>query len=251
MPLTCVLTMISVRRRRKSSSVWLEERIERRSERSRSELPSDSDEVIVIEESSPPRHGRREYRRGRPYRSPRSTSHSMFAGLFSLFGLHSESDTVVVERYSRRRDPPRRYQTGWFGGRQRRRSETIIIEEHNPRRRSTSSIRRWYGDDERRYAPKRTNWLPWNWFKKTPALARWSREIRVENEPGPTGLKRISLITPLFKLFGITKRTSEEGAPDSSSYISYEYGSGTNSHVSSSVRGSDARSRHTHRSRRS
>jgi hypothetical protein len=252
MPFAYVLRMISVRR-----TVWFEEVRERRSERKRSESLSDSDEEIVIEISSPPRHGRREYRRGRSYRSSSSKSHSMFAGLFSLFRLNSKSDTVV-ERYSRRRSgPPRRYQTGWFGGRQRRRTETMIIEEHNPRRRSTSSIRRWYGDDERRPAPERRNWLPWSWSKKTPAPARRSREIRVENDSGPTGLNRIyawfisHLITALLKLFGITKQTSAERASDSSSSFSYEYGSGTNSHVSNSARDSDARSRRTHRSRRS
>lgn len=252
-----VVQAIIVKRKRRSRSPWSESGRERRSERSRSESPSDSDEVIIIEESSPPRQRRREYRPGRAYRSPRPASHSMFAGLFSLFGLHSKTETVVVERYSRRRsDPPRTYQT-WFGGRQRRQTERVIIEERYSRRGSTSSGRRWYGDDERRSTPERRNWLPWNWFKKTPVPARRSREIWVESERRPTGLKDIyawfiaHLITPLLKLFGVTKRTSEERASDSSSYFSYEYPSGTNSHASSSVRRSDARSRHTRRSRRS
>uniref|UniRef100_A0A093V039 Ankyrin repeat domain-containing protein 50 n=1 Tax=Talaromyces marneffei PM1 TaxID=1077442 RepID=A0A093V039_TALMA len=253
-PFVIVLAMISISPGRSRSSTWFEEERAQRW----SESLSDTDEVIVIEESSPPRRGRREYRRGRPYRSSKPTSNSVFAGLFLLLGLHSKPSTVVVERYLRpTSDPPRRYQGGWFGGQQRRRAETVSVEErYSRRRRSTSSIRRWYGDDERRSIPEKRNWLPWNWFKKPPAPARRSRERRVGNELSPTGLKRIyawfivHLITPLLKLFGVSKRTSEERASGTSSYFSYEYGSGTNSHVSSSVRGSDARSRRTHRSHR-
>jgi hypothetical protein len=286
-PLLYVLSVISHRRRGREPLIRVEEWRERRSERSRSNSPFDSDDIVVIEESpprhrhreysrgrtnrpfdsdeivvieepSPPRHRHREYSRGRSYRSSRPTSRSMFAGLFSLFGLQSKSEIVVAERYSSRRsDPPRRYQRGWFGGRQPRRTERRIVEERYSRRGSISSRRRWYGDYERRSVPERRNWLPWNWFKKTPAPAqRRSREIRVEDELGPTGLKLIyawfiaHIITPLLKLFGITKRTSEERGSDSSGYFSYEYGSGTNSRVRSSVRSSDTRSRHTRRSSR-
>lgn len=259
-PLLYVLSVFSYRRRRRSHEErFFEERRKRRSERSRSDSTSDSDEIIVIEESSPPPRRRREYSRGRPYRSSKPTSYSIFAGLFSIFGLQSKSDIVVVERYSgRRSDPPRRYQTGWFGGRQRRRSESLIVEERYTRRGSTSSGRRWYGDYERHSAPKRNNWLPWNWFRKMPMpVQRRGRAIRVENEPSPSGLKRVyawlfaHFIAPLLRLFGVTKPTLvEERASYSSSYFSYEYGSGTNSHASSSIRGSEARSRHTRRSRR-
>lgn len=286
-PLLYVLSVISDRRRRRKPLERVEEWRERRSERSRSDSPfdsddivvieesppprhrhreyshgtyrpSDRDEIVVIEDSSPPRHRHREYSRGRPYRSSRPTSHSMFAGLFSLFGLQSKSEIVVAERYSSRRsDPPRIYQTGWFGGRRRRRTERIIVEERYSRRGSVSSRRRWYGDYEGRSVPERNNWLPWKWFKKTPTPAqRRSHEIRVEVELGPTVLKLIyawfitHLITPLLKLFGVTKRTSEERGSGSSSYVSYEYGSRTNSHVRSSIRSSDTRSRHTRRSSR-
>lgn len=240
-PLLYVLSVISYRRRRREPLLRVEEWRERRSERSRSNSPFDSDDIVVIEETPRPRH--------------RHRFRSMFAGFFSLFGLQSKSEIVVAERFSNRRsDPPRRYQRGWFGGRQRRRTGRRIVEERYSRRGSISSRRRWYGDYERRSVPERRNWLPWNWFNRTPAPAqRRSREIRVEDELGPRGRKLIyawfiaHIITPLLKLFGITKRTSEERGSDSSSYFSYEYGSGTNSRVRSSVRSSDTRSRHTRR----
>lgn len=257
LPIVYVVSMILSRRRRRSREEWIEERQERRPH----PLSTDSSdsEIIVIEESSPPPRRRREYSRDRSYRSSKRTSHSIFGGLFSVLGLQSKSDTVFVERYSgQRRFSPRRYQTGWFGGRQRRRTERVIVEERYTRRGSTTSDRRWYGDYERRSVSRRKNWLPWNWFRKTPTrVQRRGRTIRVENEPSPSGLKHIyawliaHFITPLLRLFGLTKSSLvEERASDSSSYFTNEYGSGTNSHASSSIRVSESGSRRTRQSRR-
>lgn len=256
-PILYVLSMILSRRKRRSREEWVEERRERRSH-SLSTNSSDS-EIIVIEESSPPRR-RREYSRDRSYRSSKPTSYSVFGGLLSVLGLKPKSETVVVERYSgQRRSSSRRYQTEWFRGPQRRRTETVIEEELYARRGSTSSDRRWYGDYGRRSVSRRSNWLPWNWFRKTqPLVQRRGRVIQVENEPNTSSLQRIyawlmaHFVTPLLRLFGLTKSTLvEERASDFSSYFSNEYGSGTNSHASSSIRASDTESRRTRRSRRS
>ncbi|KAH8690561.1 hypothetical protein BGW36DRAFT_57335 [Talaromyces proteolyticus] len=212
---------------------------------------SDSDEVVVIEETSPPRRRlrSREYRRGRPSRYSPSPARLRFgrrrdiSGLFALFGLRLGTGNVdVVERYSRRRSPSLRTGTGWFGGRQRQRTETVVVEERYGRR-GSSSVWGWYGNDDRRSAPRRKKWPPWAWFEKSLAPTRRSRRIHFRDESGQTGLKGIyaSFITPLLGWFGISQRAPESRTSVTSSYLSYE--GSASSHDRGSNESSDARSR--------
>lgn len=236
---------------------WFEEEREGQSERSGSELPSDSDEIIIIEESSPPRRRSRsrDRHRGRPSRyssvSRRASARGWnISAWLPLFGLRRKREIVeVIERRSERRSISPRRHMDWFRGRQRRPARSIVVEERYRRRGSTSSAWNWSGEDARRLAPKRKKWPPWAWFEKGPAPTRRRRESRDIEEPRPTGLKWVEacliawFITPLQKLFGLYRTSSESITSANSSYLSYYDSASSRGEVSSES--SDRRPRPT------